>query len=118
MTPTHVLANGFSMKWFFYINPCIFSICKILQQNLNNENENVVTNGKGGNKNAKIHCQNGHGNGKTSNLRYLQNQFQMATFFVDVFKYKTIKNQLTNYKMCAKKTFWQYFQIHKINKTF
>jgi len=20
--------------------------------------------------------------------------------------------------MCAKKTFWQYFQIHKINKTF
>jgi hypothetical protein len=81
MKPTHVLANGFNMKWFFYINPCIFSICKILQQNLNNENENVVTNGKGGNKNAKIHCQNGHGNGKTSNLRYFTNLVSNGNIF-------------------------------------
>jgi hypothetical protein len=64
MKQVQVLANGFSMKWFFYINLCIFSICKIFQQNLNNENGNVVTNGKVGNENAKIHCQNGHENGK------------------------------------------------------
>jgi hypothetical protein len=69
------------MKWFVYINPCIFSICKIFQQNSNNENGNEITNGKGGSKNVNIHCQNGHGNGKTSNLKYFTNLVSNGNIF-------------------------------------
>jgi hypothetical protein len=56
------------------MNPCIFSICEIFQQNWNNENGNAITNGEEGNGNAEIHCQNKHGNKGMSHLRYLTTQ--------------------------------------------
>ncbi len=46
----------------------------------------------------------------------LQIQFQMATFFMDVLKYKSIKKQLINYKMCANKTSWQQFKFTNLIK--
>jgi hypothetical protein len=44
------LQMGLIWNNFFILTFAFFLICKIFQQNSNNENGNVATNGKGGNE--------------------------------------------------------------------
>jgi hypothetical protein len=60
---------GLIWNSFFILTLASFQFAKFSDKIQTMKNGYVVTNSKWGNKNVKILCQNGHGNGKSSNLR-------------------------------------------------